>query len=118
MVKKINALFSLFFFTLLFAFSSDLFLISCVYSSLDALSTSVTHPIAIEGKITEKIINFVASSIEGATIENISQGSGEFGSVLYFRLFKDYRPIIMETKPMIISITRSATIGYLSVNSD
>ena len=118
MVKRINALLSLFFFTLLFAFSSDLFLISAVYSSLDALSTSVAHQIAIEGKITPKIIEFVESSLSNAHIESIGPESVEFGSVLYFRLFEEYRPIIMNDQPMEISITRETTIGYLNVNKE
>lgn len=113
MVKRLITMFSLFFSILIFVFFADLFLISNIYTSLDALSISVSHQIALDGKISEDIVSFVELSFSGAKIKDLNQDSVEFGGEFLFCIYEEYQPLIFSTETMKISITRSVTIGYL-----
>ncbi len=95
------------------AYAGDLSLVSTIYTSLDALSVSVSHLIAKEGGITESVKTYVLSSYPKASIEPIGDSIVPFGEMLSYRLYTQYQPLIMSDKEMEISLVRGAVIGYL-----
>ena len=113
MANKLSFILSLFFLMQIIAYAGDLSIVSTIYTSLDALSVSVSQLIAKEGGISEKVKTYVVSSYENASIEAIGDSYIPFGEMLSYRLFVSYQPLIMSDKEMEISLVRGAVIGYL-----
>lgn len=114
MYKKIVTLITMFVLIVISSFLVDLFIMSSIYTSLDGLSISIAHQIALKGNIDEDIIQFVHDYDEKIIISSNNDKPLEFGSIYVFKLSKKYQPIIYKIEEVTISINRSTVIGYLS----
>ncbi len=113
MANKMSFILSLFFLMQILAYAGDLSIVSTIYTTLDALSVSVSQLIAKEGAITDSIRTYVVSSCPKASIEAVGDDQVAFGEMLSYRLYMSYKPLIMSNKEMEISLVRGAVIGYL-----
>ena len=111
MASKIGVMLSLIFFFYAFLFAADFIMIQLTYTSLDALSTSVSYKISKSGEINEELVDFVKSEIDGDIKPVNALTSYEEGSLLGYYLIKEYRPISFESKPLTISIKRYAVVN-------
>lgn len=111
MGSKIGVMLSLLFFFYAFLFASDFIMIQLTYTSLDALSTSVSYKISKSGEINAEVIDFVKEEINGDIKPVGASSSYEEGSMLGYYLIKEYKPIAYDSEPLRISIKRYAVIN-------
>ena len=111
MGSKLGVMLSLIFFFYAFLFASDFIMIQLTYTSLDALSTSVSYKISKSGEINEDIKVFVKEELN-ADIKPVGASSSyEEGSMLGYYLIKEYKPIAYDSEPLSIKIKRYAVIN-------
>lgn len=111
MGSKLGVMLSLLFFFYAFLFASDFVMIQLTYTSLDALSTTVSYKISKSGEINEDLQTFVKQKINGDIKPVGASSSYEQGSLLGYYLIKEYKPIAFESEPLRISIKRYAVIN-------
>ena len=111
MASKIGVMLSLIFFFYAFLFASDFVMIQLTYTSLDALSTTVSYRISKSGEINDELAQFVKEEINGDIKPVGASSSYEEGSMLGYYLIKEYKPIAYDSEPLIIKIKRYAVIN-------
>lgn len=111
MASKIGVMFSLIFFFYAFLFASDFVMIQLTYTSLDALSTTVSYRISKSGEINDELAQFVKEEINGDIKPVGASSSYEEGSMLGYYLIKEYKPIAYDSEPLTIKIKRYAVIN-------
>ena len=111
MVSKLGFLLSLFFVIEVVAYTGDMCAINGIYTKLDAISVTAAYQISLQQGLTQKIIDFVYRE-SGATIVAIDQNVA-FGETMRFKIYREYLALIMSKEPLVITVTRSAVIGYL-----
>ena len=111
MASKIGVMLSLIFFFYAFLFASDFVMIQLTYTSLDALSTTVSYRISKSGEINDKLAKFVKEEINGDIKPVGASSSYEEGSMLGYYLIKEYKPIAYDSEPLTIKIKRYAVIN-------
>lgn len=99
---------------MMFIFGTDLVMMQNIYTSLDSLSTQVSHAISKNGYLTEQIkANFLTNY--NATIypieTNILAKSYEEGFIYGYYLEKDYSPIAISKSTINIKVKRFAVIN-------
>ncbi len=93
-----------------FLFGVDLTMVQVSYTNLDSISTLVSYKISKEGKITDSLIEYCLDKniiIEGVDNESAYQK----GEIYEYYLKKDYKPVILDSKTIEISIKRYAVIS-------
>ena len=111
MASKIGVMLSLIFFFYAFLFASDFVMIQLIYTSLDALSTTVSYRISKSGEINDELAQFVKEEINGDIKPVGASSSYEEGSMLGYYLIKEYKPIAYDSEPLTIKIKRYAVIN-------
>lgn len=111
MASKIGVMLSLLFFFYAFLFASDFVMIQLTYTSLDALSTTVSYRISKSGEINDELAQFVKEEINGDIKPVGASSSYEEGSMLGYYLIKEYKPIAYDSEPLTIKIKRYAVIN-------
>lgn len=111
MASKIGVMLSLIFFFYAFLFASDFVMIQLTYTSLDALSTTVSYRISKSGEINDELAQFVKEEINGDIKPVGASSSYEEGSMLGYYLIKEYKPIAYDSEPLPIKIKRYAVIN-------
>lgn len=111
MASKIGVMLSLLFFFYAFLFASDFVMIQLTYTSLDALSTTVSYRISKCGEINDELAQFVKEEINGDIKPVGASSSYEEGSMLGYYLIKEYKPIAYDSEPLTIKIKRYAVIN-------
>ncbi len=111
MASKIGVILCLLFFFYAFLFASDFIMIQLTYTSLDALSTTVSYRISKTGEINEELTKFVKEEINGDIKPVGASSSYEEGSMLGYYLIKEYEPIAYDSEPLTIKIKRYAVIN-------
>ncbi|MCH3909925.1 MAG: hypothetical protein LKF75_02990 [Bacilli bacterium] len=112
MAYKLGFLLSLFFVVQVMAYAGDLTLIQGINSLLDATSLTAARQISHNSGITDEIINLVKTEAK-ADIVAVSDTTPKVGDVFIFKIYREYKPLIISDSPMVISVTRSTVIGYI-----
>lgn len=111
MASKIGVILSLLFFFYAFLFATDFIMIQLTYTSLDAISTSVSYKISKSGEINQDLVYFVREEVNALIKPIGASQSYEEGSILGYYLIKEYKPISFESEPLTLSIKRFAVIN-------
>ncbi|MBQ7995150.1 MAG: hypothetical protein IJ247_02935 [Bacilli bacterium] len=111
MAYKMALLISMFFVVQIMAFTGDLSAIQAIRSSLDAAALTAGYQISAYNEINEEVIQYVYKTA-GAQIRAIGDSQPSFGEPLTFEVYKTYNPLIIQDHEMVISVRRSAIIGY------
>jgi hypothetical protein len=112
MAYKLGFLLSLFYLVQIVCYTGDLSILQEMHSILDATSITCAKKIALEGKITNEIITLAREQAQ-ASIKQVSTGIPQVGEVFVFKLYRDYKPLVISDSPMVVSVTRSTVIGYI-----
>lgn len=112
MASKLGVILSLSFFAMAMFIGADILRLQFLHSALEAFSISLGEKIAIEGRITDSMVQ-LAESKYGATLTQVSEGSPMVGEFYEFMIAVDYTPIIISKEVMTISVTRMVLIGYM-----
>lgn len=111
MSYKLGFLLSLFFVIEVVAYTGDMCAINGIYTKLDAISVTVSYQISLNQGLTDEIKEFVYKETN-ANIEAIDKNVA-FGDTLRFKIYREYHSLIISKDPMVITVVRSAVIGYL-----
>ena len=111
MASKIGVMLSLIFFFYAFLFASDFVMIQLTYTSLDALSTTISYRISKTGEINDDLKKFVKEEINADIKPVGASTSYEEGSMLGYYLIKEYKPIAYDSEPLELKIRRYAVIN-------
>lgn len=111
MSYKMGFILSLIFVFQIFLLGSDILCIQVLFSQLDSAALSAGYMIANDAGITQTTIDFIAETT-GGTISCTKNCSPRFGDTLVFEVVVQYDPLIMQSSPMNIVVTRSTVIGY------
>jgi len=110
---KLGLILSLPFLMQIMLFMGDLSIVNSIQTQLDSLAQTISFKISSTGKITDELKDY-AFTVAEAYLECVDGCSGYLGDILTFRLYKEYKPIIISSSKMFISVTRSTVIGYFS----
>lgn len=113
MSSKLGLILSMIFVTIFFAFGLDLIALQFIYSDLDAKSSAISYKISTYGTINESLKNKIESDYN-VKFKCTNNCSPLFGDVVTYIISKNYRPIIIKSEAITISIKREAVIGYLN----
>ncbi len=92
----------------------DLCGIQMIYSTLDSISVSVSRMVATHGGLDEEIVSYVKKS-SGANVVPVDESAvPEVGEIYAFRIYKEYKPLIISNSTMEVTLTRYAMIGYIN----
>lgn len=92
-------------------FTGDLAFVQAIHGELDAVALSAGYQISMNGKLTAEIKEFVLKEA-GAEISVEEPYEGRLGESLNFVVSKTYQSLIISSEPLVISVRRSAVIGY------
>ena len=112
MASKLGFLLTLFFVMVVVAYAGDLCAVNAIYTRLDSVAVTAAYQIALQRGITNSITQFVSEEA-GAMIESLNNGPVAFGDTFRFKIYREYQSLIISKEPMVITVTRSAVIGYL-----
>ena len=111
MSSKLGFLLSLFFVIEVVAYVGDMSAINGIYTKLDAISVTAAYQISLKQGLTNEIKEFVYKETKG-TIEALDNNVA-FGETMRFKIYREYNSLIVSKTPMVITVVRSAVIGYL-----
>ncbi len=111
MSYKLGFLLSLFFVIEVVAYVGDMSAINGIYTKLDAISVTAAYQISLKQGLTNEIKEFVYKETKG-TIEALDSNVA-FGETMRFKIYREYNSLIVSKTPMVITVVRSAVIGYL-----
>ena len=99
------------FVAMFFLFAGDMISLQFLYSDLDAKSVTIAYLISEQGTIDDNFVEYVETKydVELVTIDNWTP---LFGDEVTFVIAETYRPLIMSTEEMTVSIKRTTVIGY------
>lgn len=112
MASKLGFLLSLFFVVQIIAYSGDLCSIQMLHSLLDATSITAGRLISTRGGLTPEIVDFVEKQ-SSAYIVQLSEKRPSVGDIMIYKIYRDYRPLVISDSIMEISVVRSTVIGYI-----
>jgi hypothetical protein len=110
MASKLGFLLSLLFLVQVLAYSGDTYSLQVIHASLDAVALQAGYQISRSNGLTPAIEDFVYKET-GAAIEALSSDT-YFGAEFKFRVYRDFKPMIISSQPMTVSVTREAILGY------
>ena len=111
MSYKISFILSMVFVVMFFLFAGDMISLQFIYSDLDAKSVTISYLISERGRIDDQLISYVENKydINFVTADNYSP---LFGDEVTYVISKSYKPLVMSSKDLEISIKRTTVIGY------
>ena len=114
MSHNASILLSMGFLILVMLMMSDLFVSQAIYYTLDSMAVTASYRISMDGGITSDLIDLVQRET-GGTISYVDpHPSLSFGSVVSFRIQREYTPFVMSEDEMTITVRRTAVIGYIA----
>ena len=102
------------FMILVFLMMGDLFLSQSIYYTLDSMAVTASYRISMDGGITADLVELVRRETGGTISYVDAQPVLSFGSVVAFRIEKEFTPFVMSEDEMTITVRRSAVIGYIA----
>lgn len=111
MSYKISFILSMTFVVMFFLFSGDMISLQFLYSDLDAKSVTISYLISDHGGLDDDFISAIENKydIDFVSADNYSP---LFGDEVTYVIAKQYRPLIMSSEYLTISIERTTVIGY------
>lgn len=111
MSYKISFILSMIFVVVFFLFAGDMISIQFIYSDLDAKSVTISYLISEHGGLDKAFIKVIERKydVDFVTADNYSP---LFGDEVTYVIAKSYKPLVMSTDTMNISIERTTVIGY------
>ena len=112
MSYKLGLLLSIAFMMAVLLFSGDLVNVGIIKNSLNALSLTVSYRIARDGTLTQETYGLIDSY---GAILRLAEGQREafrIGDTVVYFLEKDYDPFVLRKERMVLSVCRSAVVGY------
>ena len=110
MSYKLGLILSFPFLILVILFLGDLGMIGVVRQELDALGTTVSYRIAMEGRISDGTRALAEQCSARIVLE--STETPRIGDTVVYTLERDYQPMILRSDAMTIRSTRSCVVGY------
>ena len=109
MSYKLGLLLSLVFLVVVFLFAGDMLCISAIRSDLDSIALTVSYRVSMDGKVSDETRKWVYEN--GATI-TIPYYAPRIGDIYTFEVSRQYKPIIISSEAMTITVKRSTIVGY------
>ena len=99
------------FVALFFLFGADLISIQSAYSLLDAKANNISYVISRTGSIDSDFVNYIEASY-GVDFEIELNNAPTFGQTITYTISTEYQPMVIDNKPITISISRLTIIGF------
>lgn len=112
MASSIGFLLSLFFAVQVVAYVGDLTNIQVLYSNLENVAITASQMISLDGDMSERVMSYIKKN--DAYVITLFGGYPAVGELFSFQLGMDYKPIIMSSSMMTLTVTRSIVIGYVN----
>lgn len=111
MSSKIGTILSSLFIIFAFLFCSDLINLQFIYSDLDSKSVNISYLISRNANISEAFTRFIEKNYK-LTFYSQTQGAVAFGDEIKYVISTDFKPLIMSSESMTVSIERMVIVGY------
>ena len=111
MSYKISFILSMIFVCMFFLFSGDMISLQFIYSDLDAKSVTISYLISDHGMLDENFISYIEHKYDISFI-SADNYSPLFGEEVTYVIAKTYKPLVMSSEIMTVSIQRTTVIGY------
>ena len=92
----------------------DLFSAQAIYYALDSMAVTASYRISMEGGISAELEDLVEEETGGQIYYVDPSPNLSFGSVIAFRIERQYIPFVMSKDPLTIAVRRTAVIGYIA----
>lgn len=112
MSSKLGTILSMVFFAMFFLFGIDLINLQYSYSELDSKSVTISYLISRNGTIDEAFTNYIENKFH-VSFYLRSPKSPTFGDEVEYILEDNYNPIILNNRPITLSIYRTTVIGFI-----
>ena len=109
MSYKLGLLLSLVFLVVVFLFAGDMLCISAIRSDLDSIALTVSYRISMDGKVSDETKKWVDQCGAKLTLPYLAP---RIGDIYSFEVSREYKPIIISSKAMTITVKRSTIVGY------
>ena len=113
MSSKLGLVLSMIFVTIFFAFGLDIINIQFIYNDLDAKSIAISYKISEYGTIDSQLKNSIETTFD-VSFKCTSNCSPIFGDVVTYVISREFNPIIIKDQTMVVSVERTAVIGYMN----
>lgn len=111
-MRKFRGFLDFFFLALSFAISFDLLALISIKGQLETVSVTVREQVAIYGSVTESLKREIEEQEGIAIVALEEEEDGLMGSLFYFALRKNYRPLVIGQGEIVVQVTKSAIVGY------
>lgn len=110
MSYKMGLLLSLVFVMSVMLLGGDLVCLTSIHNQLDALSITVAHRFETDGALLESTKRFIEANQARIRVQNDYVPA--IGEEVTFTLYRPYQSFVMSNEEMMISVTRTAVVGY------
>ncbi len=114
MSHNASILLSFAFLILVMLMMGDLFVAQALYYTLDSMAVTASYRISMDGGITSELRELVRRETGGEIYYVETNPTLSFGSIVAFRITKEFTPFVMSEDPMTVTVRRTAVIGYIS----
>ena len=111
MSSKIALIASTLFLAVFLLLGGDMLCLSSVYSKLDSNSITIGYLIAKSGRVDSDYLSYLEESFN-VTFLSVSPATPTSGDVVEFTIYKIYEPLIIPSKGIRLTASRSTVIGY------
>lgn len=111
MSSNLSFLLSVGFVLLCLLYGGDLACINALHNELDAVAMAAGYKISMAGYLTDEVISFVEEEAN-AIIYTVGPEVAKLGESLIYMVEIEYQPIVISQDKLLISVRRSAVIGY------
>lgn len=111
MSSKFGLILSMLFIALFFSMGIDMISVQIIYSDLDAKSAAISYRISEYGTIDNALISSIQADFS-VKFECKSKCQPVFGDTVIYVISRDYRPLIIKSNQLTVSVERAAVIGY------
>ncbi len=114
MAYKLGLMLSMVFLISVMLLGGDIIAVSSIHSSLDALSLVISRNIGRDGYVSS--LTKALADEHGAILIYQSNRIPAVGESLTFLLQKEYATMVLSKDPLMITVKRTAIVGYYRVN--
>lgn len=114
MAYKLGLMLSMVFLISVVLLGGDIIAVSSIHSSLDALSLVISRNIGKDGYVSSQSKTLVDD--HGARLIYEENRVPAVGESLTFLLQKEYATMVLSKDPLMITVKRTAIVGYYRVN--
>ncbi len=113
MAYKLGLMLSMVFLISVMLLGGDIIAVSSIHSSLDALSLVISRNIGKDGYVSS--LSESLAKEHGAVLVYESGRVPAVGESLTFLLQKEYATMVLSKDPLVISVKRTAIVGYYRI---